>query len=334
MALPLPPRTASNGQASSGAPEDVVPVPGDAVQFSPLVPGAAILEDVPEGSLAGLVMLAPPGTIERRYGLALALRALAPGAPFTILAPKDRGGARLGAELADFGCAVDETAKRHHRICAGSRPPLLAGIEAAVAAGAPRLLADLGVWSQPGIFSWDRIDPGSDLLMRTLPALRGRGADLGCGLGSLARTVLASPKVEHLTLIDIDRRAVTLARRNIPDPRVETRWSDLRHAGTGLKDLDFVVMNPPFHEAGSEDRAWARCSSAAPRNPCAPAERAGSPPTATSPTRACSVAVPCRDAQGRGRRLQDLRGPAMSETVQTRDTGRWSLACRTREGRR
>jgi 16S rRNA (guanine1207-N2)-methyltransferase len=211
-----------------------------------------------------MVMLAPPGTIERRYGLALALKALAPGAPFTILAPKDRGGSRLRAELAGFGCSVEETAKRHHRICTGTRPALAVGIEAAIADGAPRVLADLGLWSQPGIFSWDRIDPGSDLLVRTLPALRGRGADLGCGLGALARAVLTSAKVEHLTLIDIDRRAVALARLNVSDPRAETRWADLRHAGTGLKDtglkdlglkdLDFVVMNPPFHDAGSEDR--------------------------------------------------------------------------------
>lgn len=239
---------------------DLVPVPDGAIQLSPLVPGAEALEEQPEGSLAGLVMLAPPGTVERRYGLALALKALAPGAPFTILAPKDRGGARLGAELAGFGCTFDETARRHHRICTGIRPPLPSGIEAAVAAGAPRLLADLGLWSQPGIFSWDRIDPGSDLLMRTVPALRGRGADLGCGLGALARAVLESPKVEHLTLIDIDRRAVALARRNVPDPRAETHWADLRHVGpgtlgTGMKGLDFVVMNPPFHESGSEDRS-------------------------------------------------------------------------------
>lgn len=245
-------------------PDGVVPVPDGAVQLSPLVPGAEALEEQPEGSLSGLVMLAPPGTVERRYGLALALRALAPGAPFTILAPKDRGGARLGTELAGFGCTVDETARRHHRICTGTRPPLALGIEAAMAAGAPRLLADLGLWSQPGIFSWDRIDPGTDLLMRTLPALKGRGADLGCGLGALARAVLDSPKVEHLTLVDIDRRAVALARRNVPDPRATTHWADVRHIGPGapgqeiknleIKNLDFVVMNPPFHEAGSEDR--------------------------------------------------------------------------------
>ena len=68
-------------------------------------------------------------------------------------------------------------------------------ISAAIAEGAPRFVDEIGFWSQPGVFSWDRIDPGSALLLVHLPALSGRGADLGCGIGVLARSVLASPKV-------------------------------------------------------------------------------------------------------------------------------------------
>ena len=46
--------------------------------------------------------------------------------------------------------------------------------------------------------------PGTALLLETLPPLSGRGADLGCGLGILARAVLASEAVTALTLLDID----------------------------------------------------------------------------------------------------------------------------------
>ena len=105
------------------------------------------------------------------------------------------------------------------------------------------------------MFSWDRIDPGSALLVKHLPALSGRGADFGCGFGFLARTVLASPKVESLVLIDIDRRAIEAAKRNISDPRASTQWTDLRTSGFETKGLDFVVMNPPFHDGGAEDKA-------------------------------------------------------------------------------
>ena len=68
-----------------------------------------------------MVMLAPPGAVERRYALALALRLLPPGAPLTVMAPKTKGGSRLRKELEAFGCAVAETARRHHRICVCER---------------------------------------------------------------------------------------------------------------------------------------------------------------------------------------------------------------------
>ena len=238
-----------------GSPIDGLKIDTDgAEQLSPLVPGAEALEGLAPGSLGELVMVAPPGTVERRHAMALGLRALAPGAPFTILAPKDKGGSRLGDELDAFGCRFEETGKRHHRICCGLRPETPVGLDAAVAAGAPRLVEALGLWSQPGIFSWDRLDPGSALLIETLPALSGRGADFGCGIGVLSHAALRSPKVKGLTLIDVDRRAVEAATRNVDDPRAILRWADLRTGPQGLANLDFVVMNPPFHQGGIEDQ--------------------------------------------------------------------------------
>jgi 16S rRNA (guanine1207-N2)-methyltransferase len=238
-------------------PADVVETPRDAVQFSPLMPSASELEQQAEGALDSMTMLAPPGTLERRYTLALALRAVAPGGAFVALAPKDQGGTRLRKELQAFGCTIEETARRHHRIAICKRPAQLTGIDEALAAGGPQLLPDLGLWSQAGVFSWDRIDPGSALLLQHLPALSGRGADFGCGIGVLARAVLASPKVAQLTLVDIDRRAVQAAQRNLDDPRLRFHWIDVREPNLDLTALDFVVMNAPFHDAGTEDRGLA-----------------------------------------------------------------------------
>ncbi len=230
------------------------PPPSGAVQVSPLSPSAAALEDIAPDSLTGVLMAAPAGTIERRYALALALRALTPGARLTTIAPKDKGGSRLRKELESFGCEVNDTGRRHQRICVVERPATLMGIEAAIEAGAPRFLEDQGVWTQPGVFSWDRLDPGTQRLLAALPSLGGRGADLGCGAGQLARHVLTSPDVTHLDLIDLDRRAIDAARRNIDDPRATLHWADVR-IGPDLDGLDFVVMNPPFHDGGAEDKA-------------------------------------------------------------------------------
>ena len=232
-------------------PLGLIVLPSEAVQVSPLVPGSAALEAVSPASLDQALVCAPAGTLERDHVLALTLRALKPGAAMIALALKDRGGTRLRKTLEGFGCAVIEEARRHHRICQVTRPGHLSTIELAIARGAPRRVGAL--WTQPGVFSWDRLDPGSALLIATLPPLKGRGADLGCGLGVLALKVLESPAVTALTLIDRDRRAVEAARQNVTDPRAVIEWSDVRSAGhTGL---DFVVMNPPFHDGGTEDRA-------------------------------------------------------------------------------
>ena len=236
-----------------GAPT-LIETPRGAQQVSPLLPGEA-LEVVPDGSLDNIAIAAPPGAIERRYVLAHALRALKPGGMLSAVAPKDKGGLRLRKELETFGCVVSEQALRHQRLCRCVRPEAPIGLDLAIAAGGPQTPPRLGALSsQPGVFSWDRPDPGSALLVRHLAGLVGQGADLGCGVGVLALEVLRSPKVTALTLIDIDRRAVEAARRNVADPRASFLQADLREPTPSLAGLDFVVMNPPFHDSGEEDR--------------------------------------------------------------------------------
>lgn len=238
-------------------PADLVGDIAGLAQFSPLSPGARALEEATPQSLDGLIVLAPPGTIERRYVLALSLRALKPGAPLMVLAPKDKGGSRLAQDLKALGCDFEESARRHHRICVTQGPGDEAAIAQAVNEGAPRLDAELGLWTQPGVFSWNRIDPGSALLIANLPPLAGRGADLGCGIGVLSHAVLAAPKVKQLLLVDLDRRAIECCKRNVADERVTTMWADARKIPKTLQTnaLDFVVMNPPFHEVGQENQA-------------------------------------------------------------------------------
>lgn len=242
-----------SGTLLYGAPQPgLIEVPAGAVQASPLIPGATDIATLSD--LDAAFVLAPPGTIERDFVLAHALRALKPGAALTAFAPKDKGGSRLKKALEGFGCIVAEDARRHHRFCTVQKPDQPVGLDAAIAAGAPRILADLGLWSQPGVFSWDRADPGSARLIDLLPVLAGKGCDLGCGIGLLSAHVLASPAVTALAGFDIDRRAIDCARRNLGDPRMTLAWADVRSLAEPLTGLDFVVMNPPFHDAGDEDR--------------------------------------------------------------------------------
>ena len=236
-----------------GRPPVIFDPPGDAIQTSPLIPNSAALEAQTPGSADVAMIYAPPGVLERRYTLALALKALKPGGRLDVMAPKDKGGSRLGKELKAFGLDVAETAKAHHRRCIVIRPEIVEDLDAAIEAGGPRIVPGLEAWSQPGIFAWDRIDPGSALLAQHLPAMKGEGVDLGCGYGALATVALRSPTVTKLKLVDIDRRAIRAARQNIDDPRAKVWWADVRTL-EAKGDKDFVISNPPFHDGGAEDR--------------------------------------------------------------------------------
>ncbi|MEQ1651738.1 MAG: class I SAM-dependent methyltransferase [Hyphomicrobium sp.] len=236
-------------------PRDLAEVADSSVQCSPQVPGASVLEALEPQSCARIAVHAPPSTIERRAVLALALRALRPGGHLIALAANSKGGTRLANELSAFGCTVSASHKRHHQVVAADVPAARVGIEQAIADAMPRLLPELGLWSQPGLFNWDRIDPGTQVLLNHLPPLIGRGADLGCGIGVLARAVRRHAEPPHITLIDIDQRALTMARLNVTGDGVTTLWADVRTARDLPANLDFVVTNPPFHDAGEEDKA-------------------------------------------------------------------------------
>ncbi len=67
-----------------------------------------------------------------------------------------------------------------------------------------------------GIFSPDGLDKGTAVLLRSVPAPPAQGMflDLGCGWGPLALTLgLESPEA-RVYAVDVNRRAVDLARRN------------------------------------------------------------------------------------------------------------------------
>lgn len=120
----------------------------------------------------------------------------------------------------------------------------------------PRIVDSHGMLSQPGLFSWDRADTGSELLLEHLPDnLNGTGIDLCCGWGFIARHILEhNPAVETLHLVEADRLALNCAIENMKQwqDRVQNHWLDAAAGALPLK-LDWVVCNPPFHTGHATD---------------------------------------------------------------------------------
>ncbi len=114
------------------------------------------------------------------------------------------------------------------------------------------------VQTAAGVFSPDRLDPGTAVLLDKVPPPPSGGAllDLGCGWGPLALTLaLLSPRAT-VYAVDVNERAVGLARRNaaalglahvqacLPDQvgddvRFATIWSNppIRVGKTALHEL-------------------------------------------------------------------------------------------------
>jgi 16S rRNA (guanine1207-N2)-methyltransferase len=218
--------------------------------------GLAVQGDAVQGSFP-LVLVLPPR--QRDEARALFARALVQaGDDGIVLAcmPNDEGAKTGQADLAKLAGNVSVLSKQHCRVFwTGARAMDPALLEQWRVLDAPRRVAD-GQWlSRPGVFAWDRVDGASTLLLQHLPTdLAGEGADLGAGIGVLARDVLARcAQVRSIDLYEAERRALDLARDNLAaHANVGFHWHDVNR---GLpRQYDFIVMNPPFHALARGDR--------------------------------------------------------------------------------
>ena len=98
-----------------------------------------------------------------------------------------------------------------------------------------------------GVFSKQHIDPGSELLCRSLPQeLSGRVLDMGCGWGAMTVMTLAAHPDVAMTMADVNERALALAVRNVAanGMQAEALLSDGFERVEGL--FDAVITNPPI----------------------------------------------------------------------------------------
>ena len=202
----------------------------------------------------GLVLLTKHKE-ENFANIARAWALLAPRGQLVSAGANDDGAASLEKHVGKAFGLVDHASKFHCRVFwldKGERAPPdywrgLAGLQPVGA----------GPWlSQPGVFCWDRVDDGSALLARYLPAdIAGTVADFGCGWGYLSRSLLdRCPGVTRLDMIDAEHRAVEAARANVSDPRAKAHWLDLI-AERAPTTYDTVICNPPFHAGRAADPA-------------------------------------------------------------------------------
>ncbi len=195
------------------------------------------------------------------HDLAMAFTHLKEGGALVVCAAKDAGGLRLSKILKDFGLEVSDSFSKHHCKClVAYKTPVTSQkfIDQCLENGRMQI-NQYGFHVKPGVFGWNKIDVGSDVLSQYLPNdLRGKGADFGCGYGMLTDQVfLKNPSVKHMICIDIDSHAVQSCQKNIEECHshrsFEIVWTDITRERAYLESFDFIVMNPPFHSGKDQD---------------------------------------------------------------------------------
>jgi 16S rRNA (guanine1207-N2)-methyltransferase len=103
--------------------------------------------------------------------------------------------------------------------------------------------------SDAGVFSRDGVDYGSRVLIENMAISRNaRVLDIGCGYGPIGLTAARLAPQGHVTLVDINERAVELSRLNAKAngvPNVSFAQSDLYEAVDG-ETFDVILCNPPI----------------------------------------------------------------------------------------
>jgi len=123
--------------------------------------------------------------------------------------------------------------------------------------------APLFLGSAPGLFSADRLDRGTELLLEQLVAVEPgeRLLDLGCGIGPLGLAMLRRWPGSRAVLADADARAVNCARANAAHlgvaDRCEVVWWDAGEPPP-VTGCDRILLNPPFHRGKTVDLSLAR----------------------------------------------------------------------------
>lgn len=106
----------------------------------------------------------------------------------------------------------------------------------------------LRLQTDSGVFSPDRVDPGTRILLETVPPPPRTGdlLDLGCGYGPIALTLARRSPQASVWGVDVNERALGLARENVTAAGLDNvRFSLADEIDPGLR-FAAIWSNPPI----------------------------------------------------------------------------------------
>ena len=105
-----------------------------------------------------------------------------------------------------------------------------------------------------GVFSKDRVDFGTNVLLNALPDIENNAKvlDVGCGYGVIGIAIARSNPAIDVTMVDVNERALALTNENIKLNNVKNAKAVLSNLYENIDgEFDYIISNPPIR-AGKE----------------------------------------------------------------------------------
>lgn len=100
-----------------------------------------------------------------------------------------------------------------------------------------------------GVFSKDRVDFGTNVLLNSLPEFSDNAKilDVGCGYGAIGLPIAKSNKTFKVDMVDVNLRAIELVKKNITYNNIENASVFESNLYDNVNDkYDYIISNPPI----------------------------------------------------------------------------------------
>ncbi|MCO8045773.1 methyltransferase [Acinetobacter bohemicus] len=211
--------------------------------------------EIPAGEFDQAVIFVPKSKELLNYLIHNLAVQLKQGSSIFLVGEKKGGVERAAKQLQAYGKAIKLDSARH---CQLWQLTLDCAVEAKTLADwaqtytVPTPKGELTVCALPGVFSQNRLDVGTAVLLPYLNQVSsGKIADFGCGAGVMSAYLAKLNPENRIFALDVDAFALASTQMTFEKNQLSPQQLEIK-AISGIEDaplfLHAIVSNPPFHQ--------------------------------------------------------------------------------------